>query len=616
MARSRRSTRTSNRTPEQEAGRRFLALAAVGAANTVNARKPFAREGRASIPAFFGGWLTSELPLHSIGVQALATAGWIRKGALKTPAGWAGLGLSAASWVGLYKVWQQALGQNDIFERALREALGDDLDAGSSPLEPSGAEPVITRRRIAAGPLTQWKKRYVSGPAISYGDAGRRNELDIWRRPDLPLDGKAPVLLQVHGGAWVLGNKDQQAMPLMANMADRGWVCVSINYRLSPRSAWPAHIVDVKRAIAWVKANIAEHGGDPDFVAITGGSAGGHLSSLAALTPNLAEFQPGFEDADTTLQAAVPFYGVYDWTNRDGTGRSDMEAMLADMVLKVSRDDDPELWDHASSMTWVNPDAPPFFVVHGTNDSLVPVEQARSFVQMLRATSKETVGYAELPGAQHAFEVFDSPRTIYSAGAVHRFLEAIRHRAGQVSAVEDPEVVSTPTSIDAAESPAAATDAPKVETTVKTKKAKKPTPSKPAAESVSEPTPVSTPEAAPGSDPAAEAATASPESTLGLVALPFADHATEHVADDAVDESADPAAAAPAPLAAVPPSNGNGSGTGQVKGNRDSMKYHVPGSQWYDRTVAEEWFDTVEAAEAAGYKPAGGKSRQRVRPDA
>ncbi|MBL7660064.1 alpha/beta hydrolase, partial [Escherichia coli] len=93
-----------------------------------------------------------------------------------------------------------------------------------------------------------------------------------------------------------------------------GWICVAINYRHSPRNTWPDHILDVKRALAWVKAHISEYGGDPDFIAITGGSAGGHLSSLAALTPNDPRFQPGFEEADTRVQAAVPFYGVYDFT--------------------------------------------------------------------------------------------------------------------------------------------------------------------------------------------------------------------------------------------------------------------------------------------------------------
>jgi len=84
-------------------------------------------------------------------------------------------------------------------------------------------------------------------------------------------------------------------------------------------------------------------------------------------------------------------------------------------------------------MSWVGPDAPPFFVVHGANDTLVPVEQARAFVAMLRAESKNPVAYAELPGAQHAFEVFDSPRTIFAASAVHRFLEAVRVREGHVA---------------------------------------------------------------------------------------------------------------------------------------------------------------------------------------
>ena len=96
----------------------------------------------------------------------------------------------------------------------------------------------------------------------------------------------------------------------MAHLAEQGWVCVTANYRLSPRATWPDHIVDVKRALAWTKATIAEYGGDPGFVAITGGSAGGHLSSLAVLTSHVTDFQPGFEETDTSVAAAVPLYGV------------------------------------------------------------------------------------------------------------------------------------------------------------------------------------------------------------------------------------------------------------------------------------------------------------------
>ncbi len=403
------------------AGQRFLSHALIGALNTVNAKRPFSREGRTGVLTFGPNWLTSEMPLHAIGWQALATTVHVRRGALRSPAGLLGLGVTAASWYGLYSIWKRGMASEPIFEEALRDVLGD---------ETSRARTVdrARTRRIVKGPVDYPRRRWVKDPTLSYGEFGRRNQLDIWRSPDLKPGDNAPVLLQVHGGGWIIGNKDQQAMPLMSHLAERGWICVSINYRLSPRAMWPDHIVDVKRALAWIKANIADYGGDPEFVAITGGSAGGHLCSLAALSPNEPSFQPGFEDVDTSLQAAVPFYGVYDFTNRDGTGRADMEQILTDFVMKVSLDDDPEVWDKASTMSWVNPDAPPFFALHGTNDCLVPVEQARAFVAMLREVSKEPVAYAELPGAQHAFDLFASPRSLFAVDAVERFLTAIHNR--------------------------------------------------------------------------------------------------------------------------------------------------------------------------------------------
>src|SRR5699024_9791242 len=123
-----------------------------------------------------------------------------------------------------------------------------------------------------------------------------------------------PVLLHVHGGMWMGSDKRYEALPLLYRMARRGWVCVSINYRLCPKDPFPAQIIDVKRAIAWTREHIAGYGGDPSFIAVTGGSAGGHLAALAALTPGAREFQPGFETAETTVQAAVPQYGIYDFT--------------------------------------------------------------------------------------------------------------------------------------------------------------------------------------------------------------------------------------------------------------------------------------------------------------
>src|SRR5206468_11166511 len=140
---------------------------------------------------------------------------------------------------------------------------------------------------------------YAHDTDISYGEYGARNLLDIWRRPDLDRGGRAPVLLQVPGGAWMMGGKRQQAYPLMSHLAELGWVCVAINYRLSPRSTWPHHIVDVKRALAWVKEHIGEYGGDPDSVSLTRAAAGGPLSSLAARAPHAPQCQPGLANAAT-----------------------------------------------------------------------------------------------------------------------------------------------------------------------------------------------------------------------------------------------------------------------------------------------------------------------------
>jgi acetyl esterase/lipase len=408
---------------------RFLLSGLSAAATTANATRPVARTGPLSVPSFAFGLTPSELPLQT-GLFQLATASLLaRSGGTR---GWKGkLGLLAygASIGGLVAMYRQAGGAGEVLEQALVDELG--ADYRTRIREPFTPQPDVafTRKQLLL-PDMRTRTRYRAARDLSYGDGGMRNHLDVWKRADLPADAKAPVLFQVHGGAWTMGQKEGQAEPLMAHLAERGWVCVTANYRLSPRATWPDHIVDVKRALAWTKANIGAYGGDPDFVAITGGSAGGHLASLAALTPHVTDFQPGFEDADTTVAAAVPFYGVYDFVNRHGTGRADIEDFLAKKVFKTSLGEDRARWEQASTISHVGPHAPPFFVLHGTNDSLVPVEQARTFVDELRKESSQPVVYAELPGAQHAYEVFPSPRAQASAQAAERFLAVVRSEHG------------------------------------------------------------------------------------------------------------------------------------------------------------------------------------------
>jgi acetyl esterase/lipase len=349
---------------------------------------------------------------------------------LKTKTGKALAAVNAATIAGALQLRHLGTQAGEVLEAALLDELGTNYRDRIAPL-PAPAERV--RRR---GPMPLAHRRYVVGESgnISYGDAGKRNRLDIWKRADLPTDAGAPVLVQVHGGAWAWGDKRGQATPLLSILAEHGWVCVSITYRLSPKATWPDHITDVLHAIAWTKANIARYGGDPGFLAVTGGSAGGHLSALAALAANDPAFQAGFEDADTSVQAAIPFYGAYDWLNRNKTNHVGLADFLAKQVVKQTAIDARDLYDQASPLSRVRADAPPFFVIHGSNDSLLHVEQAREFAETLRKTSSSPVVYAELPGAQHAFDSFASPRTLATVDAVERFLGVVygEHR-GAVS---------------------------------------------------------------------------------------------------------------------------------------------------------------------------------------
>ncbi len=394
------------------------------AALTANAVRPLPGY-YTGIPVMVAGWMTSELAPHLAAASALDTGVQLARGR-RDPVG---LALAAGSLTALGAIVAVSQSAKGDVERALCEALGEEyrdrLSATYAQLDLS------TPLRELAMPFRLHRDEVEILRDIPYGEHGRRGMLDLYRQRDADLKN-APVLLQVHGGGWVLGRKEDQGVPLMLHMAARGWVCVAINYRLSPRARFPDHVVDVKRAIAWLREHGSAYGADPAFLAVTGGSAGGHLAALAALTPNDPEYQPGFEDADTSVQAAVPHYGVYDFAGTTGRRAVQMrDRFLGPRVLFKDPASSVADFERASPLLRVTDEAPPFFVVHGRNDSLVDVAQARAFVQRLRAVSHHPVAYAELPGTQHAFDVFPSVRSAHVVRGVDRFLrwtyaEAVR----------------------------------------------------------------------------------------------------------------------------------------------------------------------------------------------
>jgi len=279
------------------------------------------------------------------------------------------------------------------------------------------------------------QRRYLYRRAVHYGDSPAQ-VLDVWRRKDLPMQ-PAPVLIFVPGGAWVHGRSMLQGSALMSRMAEQGWVCLAIDYRVAPHHRWPRHITDVKTAIGWARANVDKFGGDRNFVAVAGCSAGGHLSALAGLTAGDPAHEAGLpEGADSSVDAVVGIYGRYDWQDRSTPERARFVDFLERVVVRRSIARHPEVFRDASPIARVHRNAPPFLVIHGSKDSVIPVEQARSFVERLRAVSHSMVGYLELPGAGHGFDLIDGERAGVAAHATSLFLTKVHSTKSRIGAKE------------------------------------------------------------------------------------------------------------------------------------------------------------------------------------
>lgn len=283
-----------------------------------------------------------------------------------------------------------------------------------------------------------WKalehRRSVYRSSVRYGDSPSQL-LDVWRPKELPAQ-PAPVMIFLPGGAWVHGGRILQGYALMSHMAEMGWVCLSIDYRVAPNHPWPQHITDVKTAIAWARANVDKFGGDRNFVTVAGTSAGGHLAALAGLTPNDPEMQRELpEGSDTSVDAVVGIYGRYDWEDKSTVERARFVDFLERVVVKRKIARHPEIFRRASPIARIHADAPPFLVIHGSGDTVIPVQQAREFVQKLRGESRSVVGYVELPGAGHGFDMTDGARTGSTATAIGLFLNEV-HRNQTMAGVK------------------------------------------------------------------------------------------------------------------------------------------------------------------------------------
>jgi acetyl esterase/lipase len=279
------------------------------------------------------------------------------------------------------------------------------------------------------GANTEWVKR--KWLDVAYANQSLAQKLDVY----LPNEGeKFPVIISIHGGAFMAGDKaDGQLNPMLHGLK-RGYAIVSINYRLSGEALFPKNINDVKAAIRWVKANAKQYGFDEDKIALWGGSAGGNLSALAGTSAGvsgLEDLSEGNASYSSKVQAVVDWFGPIDFLLMDAqlreTGNGKPNHSEKDSpeskVLGAKITEIRQVVKQANPETYISADDPSFFIQHGTKDPLVPTQQSINFAKKLRATlGEEKIKIHLLENAGHGGVQFDADENV---NKVFEFLDRI-----------------------------------------------------------------------------------------------------------------------------------------------------------------------------------------------
>jgi acetyl esterase/lipase len=260
---------------------------------------------------------------------------------------------------------------------------------------------------------------------LAYASISAAQQLDVY----LPNEGEGPfpVIIAIHGGAFMGCDKaDLQVLPMLEGLK-RGYAVVSINYRMSGEAKFPALVQDAKAAIRWVRANAAQYKFDPNRIAAWGGSAGGYLSNMLGISagiPELEDLSLGSADQPCNVQAVVAWYAPANFLKMDehlaasgllaapglrhNEANSPESLLLGQLITEV-----PEKVNAANPETYIRPAAPPFLLQHGTKDPVVPVQQSIEFAEKLRPIlGEENVTLELLEGAEHADIRFETPENV------------------------------------------------------------------------------------------------------------------------------------------------------------------------------------------------------------
>jgi acetyl esterase/lipase len=243
-------------------------------------------------------------------------------------------------------------------------------------------------------------------PAIQVENSlvyGKGGDKDLMLDLAMPAKGAGPfpTVVCIHGGSWKSG-KRQDLSQTIKTLAGRGFVAATVSYRFLQDAKFPAQIEDCKAAVRWLRANASKYKIDKDHIGVVGFSAGAHLACLLGTTnkqDNL-EGTGGSPEQSSGVQAVVDFFGPTDFTTKDWPEEAETRTLAP--FLGDTFANKPELYRRASPIVYVKPDAPPFLILHGTEDKTVSIRQSRTFAKKLEETGVP-VKLIEVAGAGHGW---------------------------------------------------------------------------------------------------------------------------------------------------------------------------------------------------------------------
>ncbi len=247
---------------------------------------------------------------------------------------------------------------------------------------------------------------------IAYRDGNKKWMVDL-AMPKEAGSKPRPAIVFVHGGGWRSGDKgggQWRSLPL--EYASKGYVCISVNYRLTDEATFPACVEDVKCAVRWLRANADKYNVDPKRFGAYGNSAGAHLVSMLGLVGSEAKLEGDgpYQDQSSLVQAVCCSATPTDFSNWGARGRSTgANSSRGPSLLSGPRETLFERQKKASPISYVKSDAPPFLIIHGTADTTVPFSQGESFAKALKDAGAKDVTFLKYEGAGHG--VFGQQRS-------------------------------------------------------------------------------------------------------------------------------------------------------------------------------------------------------------